>query len=464
MTMIPLSFLALIPRILLGYGLTELIWNTTKKKYVLIKIFIAGPIGFGFSSLLAFLWIWMGFSLSTYILIEGFIVIGLTIWSLIKYRSYFLQLLRSFLPTRPSSKTWSILLLISCFLFAIELALIALRYPHGRMDAWTQWNVVARFIYLGGSQWQGTFLRQLDHPDYPLFLAMTNAITWSITKKAAIWGPIAFHFSISFFMAGLLFSLINIFKGVKQATIAMVVFVTQPIVAIIGMNQYADALIAYFLLAAGGITVLYISLREKRIALIAGILTGLACWTKNEGMILIISCTMIWLIIALAGDRQGFKNYLIGLAFPVLIVVLFKIYLAPKSDLVSDVGQIIERIQNFERYGLILNQAGRMIWGIGQAPLSIIGLLIIYAIFIGRTKKIPFGTWAIAMIIFLQWAAYFGIYLITPYPLEWHVSKSIDRVLYHTFPLALFWAFICIRTPEELQSSILRVSEHATHH
>lgn len=453
MAMILLSFLALVPRILLGYWLTETIWNSTEKKHVLIKVFIAGPLGFGVSSLLAFLWIWIGLPLSLYVLIEAVIVICITGWVLIKNRSRLFEVAKLLASAPQALPPWLFLLFSSGVLFAGALVLVALHYPHGRMDAWTQWNVVARFIYLGGAGWQGTFLRQLDHPDYPLFLAMSNAMTWVITKKTTIWGPIAFHFSISFFMAGLLFSLLNTLKSFKQAVLATIVLMAQPIVAGIGMNQYADALVAYFLFASGGLIVLYHSTRQKGIAALAGILTGLACWTKNEGMILIISCTLIWVLIAFTGDRQGLKKYLIGLAFALFPVILFKVYLAPKSDLVSDIGQIIGRIEDIDRYGHILDQAGNMLWNIGQGPLSIIGLLLIYSLFVGRAKILPSSIWTIITIILLQWAAYFGIYLITPYPLDWHVSKSIDRVLFHTFPLMLFLVFLCIKTPEELQPS-----------
>lgn len=451
--MLLLSFLALIQRIVFGYWITSFIWNTNEKKHILIKIFISGPLGFGISSLLAFLWIWIGLPLPLYVFIEGAIVVYMTARALIKNRSRLLEAAKLPFPRGQVFSPWLFPLIAGCLFFAVELTFVALQYPHGRMDAWAQWNVVARFIYLGGADWQGTFLRQLNHPDYPLFLAMTNAITWVVTKKVTVWGPIAFHFSISFFTAGLLFSLLHTLKSFKQAILATIVLMAQPSVAGIGMNQYADTLVAYFLFATGGLIILYRSSKEKGIAIIAGILTGLACWTKNEGMILSISCTMIWVIIALTGDRQALKNYLIGLAFPLFVVILFKIYLAPKSDLVSDIGQTIEKIQDIERYGYILKQAGKMIWGIGQGPLSIIGLLLIYSIFVGRTKIFPPGIGAVVAIILLQWTAYFGIYLITPHPLEWHISRSIDRVLYHTFPLALFLVFLCIRTPEELQSS-----------
>jgi hypothetical protein len=346
-------------------------------------------------------------------------------------------------------------LLTASLIFAIELVLIARQYPHGRMDAWTQWNVVARFIYLGRSDWRGTFIRQLDHPDYPLFLAVTNAITWAITNRDSIFGPIAFHFSVAFFTAGILFSLLSAFKGFKQAALAVMLFLSLPNATEFGMNQYADMLVSYFILAAAGLTVLYLSMQGKTLPVLVGLLTGLACWTKNEGQILVISCTLVWVMIALTGDRSGFRNYLLGLAIPLVVVILFKMYLAPVSDLLSSRQDILGRIQDIERYKMILNRAGTAVWNMGQSPFSLVGLLLIYFLIVGRTEKRIPGKWAIGIIILLQSVAYFVLYLVTPYPLAWHLRTSFDRVLYHIVPVSLFLVFILIASPDEL----LRVRE-----
>jgi hypothetical protein len=160
-------------------------------------------------------------------------------------------------------------------------------------------------------------------------------------------------------------------------------------------------------------------------------------------------------MIALTGDRSGFRNYLLGLALPLLVVILFKMYLAPVSDLLSSRQDILGRIQDIERYKMILNRAGTAVWNMGQSPFSLVGLLLIYFLIVGRTEnRIP-GKWAIGIIILLQSVAYFVLYLVTPYPLAWHLRTSFDRVLYHIVPVSLFLVFILIASPDEL----LRVRE-----
>src|SRR6185369_11529678 len=144
MTMILPSFLALLPRILLGWWIIALIWPTTEKKLVLLRFFISGPLGFGASSLLAFAWIWLGFSLSSYIVLEALVVAGFTAWMFFRHRGALLSLTGTFAAKSRANTIWLILLLTGCALLASKLVLTALLYPHGRMDAWTQWNVVAR--------------------------------------------------------------------------------------------------------------------------------------------------------------------------------------------------------------------------------------------------------------------------------------------------------------------------------
>ncbi|MBN8656647.1 MAG: hypothetical protein J0M11_13005, partial [Anaerolineae bacterium] len=228
-----LSFIALLPRIFLGFFIVHSIWNAVDGKSLLVKIFLSAGVGFGVSSLLGFLWIWIVLPLTIYAWVESIVAIILMVWLLIQNRN----LLR--MPQIPVKQEflWLSILALGALFFILNLMLFGLQYPHGRPDAWINWNVVARFIYLGGSNWQATFLRQWDHPDYPLSVPMTNAITWVFLGSTSTWGPIALHIMLSLFVAGLLFSLVNIFRDFKQAVLAVVFFIAFPFITNQGMRQ-----------------------------------------------------------------------------------------------------------------------------------------------------------------------------------------------------------------------------------
>lgn len=443
-----LSVAALLPRLLLGFCIVHFLWSTVDGKSFLVKIFLSAGIGFGLSSLFSFLWIWAGLPLAIYAILESLIAIVLVAFVFFYNRPLF-----TFKNTSDKTNTiWALPLAFGVFLFVVNFLLLARQYPHGLSDAWINWNVVARFISLGGANWQNTFLRQFDHPDYPLYLAMTNAITWSLIREPSAWGPVAFHFVNTFFTAGLLFSLVNRFRDFKQAALATLIFISLPFTIGQGMRQYADMLLAQIILAAGGLMLLYFQTKDGRIALLSGLFIGMAGWAKNEGLVAGIGFTTLWALITIKADRKALRDYAFGLAFPLVVVLLFKLFLAPSNDLLSGQGDLFDKLLDAERYATILKQSFITLWNLGEAPLSLFGIIILTAFILGRSlQRIP-GLWMLPAIIGIQLAAYFGTYLITPQDLTWQLSTSLDRLYLHLFPLAFLWFFLWLKSPGELSS------------
>jgi len=440
-----LSFAALLPRLLLGFCVVHFIWNATDWKSLLVKVFLSAGVGFGVSSLFGFLWIWLSLPLTVYAILESVFAIMLTGWMVFAHRPSFQKM------TERLDLTWVLILAAGVFLFAMNLAIYSLQYPHGRPDAWINWNVVARFVYLGGADWQATFLRQFDHPDYPFFMAVTNAITWVFVRAESTWGPIAFHFVISIFTAGLLFALVNHLRDFKQASLAAILFMSLPFIVDQGMRQYADLLLAYLMLAAGGLTFLYLQTKEVRIAILAGLMIGLGSWAKNEGLAAILGISLIWVLTALKKEgRLAFWNYIFGLAFPLLVVFLFKLFLAPSNDLISAGGSSLGKILDFGRYVTILQKAGEMLLNLSGIPLPLIGLIILIMMLTGRSAVHVNGMWMFGVVIGLQLAIYFGIYVLTPLDLTFHLKTSLDRLFLHILSMAFLWLFSWLRSPQEL--------------
>jgi hypothetical protein len=442
-----LSLAALLPRLLLGFFIVHFIWNAMDGRSLLVKLFLSAGVGFGVSSLFGFMWIWLGLPLMVYAIFESILAIALIGWMFYAHRPHFQQL------TEKPDLIWILILAAGAFLFVINLAIYGLQYPHGRPDAWINWNVVARFVYLGGTDWHATFLRQWDHPDYPFFMAVANAITWVFLRGTSTWGPIAFHFTISLFTAGMLFAFIDLLRGFKQAALAAVIFMSLPFIVDQGMRQYADLLLAYLILAAGGLTLRYFQTKEARLALLIGFLVGLCGWAKNEGLAAILGFSLVWgLIVLKKEERFAFRNYVLGLAFPLLVTVLFKLFLAPSNDLISAQGSSFGKLLELERYAIIFKEAGVMLWNLGNTPISLIGLIILAALLVGRSVNRMPGMWMIGVVIGLQLMIYFVIYLLTPLELTYHLRTSADRLYMHIFPMALLWFFIWLKSPQELTS------------
>jgi hypothetical protein len=58
----------------------------------------------------------------------------------------------------------------------------------------------------------------------------------------------------------------------------------------------------------------------------------------------------------------------------------------------------------------------------------------------------------IVTVIGFQLAVYFGIYLLTPLDLDYHLRTSLDRLYMHVLPLALLGIFLWLKSPQELLS------------
>lgn len=454
-----LASLALFPRLLLGFFISHWIWPSRRPSDLLIKLALALPLGAGISSLLSFMWIWGGLDLHWYAWTEAISVsvVGMVIiWHNRHEVQTTLQDLSIVL--RKISLTWSLLLLLSILLFSAFFWGNSSDNPHGRWDAWSNWNVVARFVYRGGADWQGTFLRIYDHPDYPFLLTMTNSTTWELLQKDTTRGPIILAFIFGLSTIGLMFSLVGALRGQKQASFAAILLATQPIVAYHGMALYADLPEACYFLAAVGLFSLFLMRRDPPIAILAGLMAGLGAWTKNEGLSFIIICLILWAgLVLFSKNKTGFKEFVFGLALPSLVLILFKLFLAPGNDLLTTQRDLLTRITDLQRYDKILEYGVNMFWTFGSQPVSIAAALIIYSILVGKTKFSVEGSIITALAALGQLLVYFLIYLTTPHDLNWHLSTSLSRLYLHLFPLTLLAVFLWVKTPDELWTDVHQI-------
>jgi hypothetical protein len=92
--MLILSFLALIPRLILGFLIIQALWKSTDSEYTLIKLFLAGPLGIGLSSLASFVWMWASLNFGSYVLMETCVVVVWSAFALWKHKDNMLILLK----------------------------------------------------------------------------------------------------------------------------------------------------------------------------------------------------------------------------------------------------------------------------------------------------------------------------------------------------------------------------------
>lgn len=333
----------------------------------------------------------------------------------------------------------------------------AIANPHGQWDAWAIWNLRARFLFRGQEHWADAFSPTLawSHPDYPLLVSSSVARFWTYGGGESHAAPALIGFLFAFAALGLLVSAVWTLRGRMQGMLAGVALLASGSFIGHGASQYADVPLAYFFLAAVALTCLSTGMapRAARPCLVvAGTMAGLAAWTKNEGLLFLVAfgaaTAALWLTSpeGRATAKTHFGALLAGLMVVIPVLVSFKVTLAPPNDLLSPSGgpSTGSKLLDLERHRLVLSAYWGQFKTFGQGAPGILGALLLLAGIhrdraTARAVLVPLAT------LVLLLGGYYGVYLMTPHDLGWHLSTSLDRLVIQVWPLAVLAAFLSIR-------------------
>jgi hypothetical protein len=336
---------------------------------------------------------------------------------------------------------------------------VSVRKPHGAWDSWAIYNRTARMIYRSQSAWTDAFSPELYwyfHADYPPLLALNIASGWEAVGEETVRVPMAVSGAFLFGSLGLTFAGMHELKSMGQAALAVVVLVGTSAYAEMGAKQVADVPLAFFLLATGALLLAYAARGDRGLLVLAGLASGLAAWTKNEGIPFTVA-SLIAVPIAFRGRfRETAPWFALGLALPAAALIYFKLAIAPPGDLfvypLAQLGGVIEPDRHLE----ILRQ-----FSIDLGTLNAVLPLAVYALFMGveGPGKSSSAFWAGLLMLAAQLVAYYGIFLISPHDLTWHLA-SLYRLLLQVQPLLLFLYFYLVRTPETALQEVSHAAGH----
>jgi 4-amino-4-deoxy-L-arabinose transferase-like glycosyltransferase len=462
-----LVYLTLLPPIILGFLFVSWLLLPTRKGNLLLFLSLGIPVGFGINACLFFLWSFI-FNPS----FPGFWLVELALIASLLFLNWKQRL--NIPVCLPDFKKWTRLdwVLGAIFVIVAVIGLAAFfnytnANPHGRYDAWAIWNVRARMLTRGGEHWKTVFIPQVFHADYPLLVPLTIARAWIMagTESQRIPPAVAglFTFATSGILVGSLFSLAK-----KQTSwLAGIVLLSTPWVIYFGSLQFADLPLAAFMLAA--CSCLCLALFDRQFSakwfILAGLSAGLAAWVKNEGQLFLL----VFLVVSIVSIVLTFKKFkpirhvgimLLGLLLPIIVILLFKLTLAPANDVV-DTGNLnpaISQLFSLPRYGEVINALQDYPKGFGgwavPIPLAFLLVWMFLRPRINDDNKSAILT--VAGLLILQWVGYFLIYVITPHQLQSHINQSYDRLLMHLYPSFLLFLFLFLPTLESLFEAPLK--------
>ena len=379
---------------------------------------------------------------------------------------------------RPREERWSFLdgLLTLGFLLAVGLAAYgflcrSVREPHGLWDAWAIWNLRARFLFRGGEYWRDGLspLLSWSHPDYPLLVPGVVARGWTFAGGETTAVPIAVDFLFTFATAGILAAAVWGLRGRTQGMLAGLTLLGTPFFVAHGAAQYAEIPIACYLLAS--LALLHRADQASQgvggTYALAGLLAGMAAWTKNEGLLFLAVLLVAHVVSVLRrADRSREWGRLVafgaGMLPMLLLVTAFKVFLAPPTDLVAgqSLETVIARLADPSRYLQVATAFAKELldrgkWNILPVVLPFYGLLLGVQARGGTAPgREPDGagsrqrlatTWGA---LALMAAGLFVVFLLTPRDLAWHLRTTVDRVFLELWPSMLLATFLTIAPPD----------------
>ena len=94
--------------------------------------------------------------------------------------------------SKPKTQKYLAIAFYAAFICAlVSFVLYSLVHPHGNWDAWTIWNMRARFLFRAGTQWEAAFspLMSFFHTDYPLLIPCLVARCWYYIGHETVAAP-----------------------------------------------------------------------------------------------------------------------------------------------------------------------------------------------------------------------------------------------------------------------------------
>jgi len=386
------------------------------------------------------------------------VVIGLEVVALIVAGAGSLR--RNAAPTTPPSitafsLTWvlagaallMIALFLSAFLTASELN------PQGGWDAFAIWNLRAHYL-LHTETWRFAVTSQPmgSHMEYPLLLSSFVARGWLYADAPSASVPISIALIVSLAFAALLGSMLSVLRSPAVGLLAVLVLLANPYLWRAAPDQYADLPLALFGLSAAAMLVLDPAPQgSPRYLTLAGMFTGFATGTKNEGTLLLVALAAALLAATWrgAGPRQAIRRvgFLLLGALPVLGLSLWiKIFAAPPDPLVSGMGKdLLHKIGDAGRW---MHIAAGFFQGLPAVALILLALTAALLRPRPATERSPACFLPLAAFAILL-AGDFAVFLLTPDETGWLLATALDRLYLQLWPLLILGGFLLLRRPED---------------
>ena len=453
-----LGLLLFAPPIVIGWLLVRLLIAPPRRSGWMgpwFEIALGAGLGIGMVSMVFFALLWAGVTGRAVLLsIEAVMIAGGS-WLLVR------RLTPKSVPEPAAKSSWIWLLraaAVSVLLFfALDAAKSIEATPDGGWDAFTIWNLKAKFLAGGSGSWRNLLapvggrrntLAGASHPGYPLLLPSAVASAWTIQGDTAEASPAALGLLFSFAAAAMLCGAVAWLRGEAAGLLALLLLLASEGFASQAGTQNADIPLALYLLGTLGLIAIAADQGWPRgMLLLAGLSCGLAAWTKNEGLpfAILAIAAVVW-----NGGRKAASWMALGALPAALLLAAFKLLLVHDAEAVfpKTFGEAFAKATDVSRWLQVSGSFVQSIWQMGTAWAHPLLLVAVLAATLGVAPRtlVRKQMWLVIPVVGLL-AADFAAYLVTTADLTWHLSTSNLRLIVQVWPALLLWAFLVIAPP-----------------
>jgi hypothetical protein len=345
------------------------------------------------------------------------------------------------LPAAPSEPALYPVILFGALLLTLLLATTGFysvwdNNPQGNWDAWSIWNLRAKFMAGDGGvplrAWSPKLVE--THPEYPLLLSGLVARAWKASGTVSPTAPIAAGYVFFLSLVSIAVAGFTLLRGRTLGLLFGIVLVACPALLHEVAVQYADVPLAAYFLGA-----MLLLLLDRPV--LAGVLAALAAWTKQEGQLFFL----IFVVLLLIFRRAHAIRALAGAALALLLVLLFQVFMAPHGA-----TPVLAHLGDLSRLGTIATAFFRQFWELGAGWLHPILPVLVLGLVLRLDRRQNTSVLLGGLSVLGLLAGYFVVYLTSSNDLTWYLSTSLNRLFVQLWPLMLLTAFLALRRPEEL--------------
>jgi hypothetical protein len=338
--------------------------------------------------------------------------------------------------------------------------------PDGLWDAWSIWNLRARFLYAGSPHAFDAAFPHADYPPlWPVLIARIGLLVGApSTRIPVLCGGIAAALLLGTLSFGIAWM-----RGPRTGALAALVLLGTQEFLNHAADQYADVPLASLFLAAAVLVAILLNeagASPLPLALLAGLLAAAATLVKNEGafhFLGLLAGISVGAICFMRRRAVGAMAMFLAGALPLLVLLgVFKIAFAPPNDLltgrapfalaedadspspseaagVKHPPPLANRLTDPRRYAAIAMAMLNRILRVDRWNLFLL-VFVGSLCFRARDTHGRAGRLALAIALLLTGVGYFGAYVVTPHDLTWHLNTSINRLILQAWPVMLLLA------------------------